>query len=349
MKLFFLYILLGYLIFGLGIPYSSRADEDYEFYKKQGHSNKTWNQVVEAGFAAYEKQDCDGALAQLQEAIRLQAQDPLVYYKMAVCTELKGSPYTALQYYQLALEKLETLPAVHRYQRDIYENYGRALLKADKKKEAMPFLSRAAAVGTPSFSLYYLVGSLAGETGDWGAALDYYKKAIAQDTSDVDPKLLSKIYFQVGKSYYDAKDFPQAGTHLDRAVQLDPDNIPAQNLRGSVSTALQQKSMTEMIEGLGPKSPMTPGGTTPTTSSTPAPPAGATTPTSPTPGVPSNTTTGSSNLPPAAAKLPPLNPPSSTTPPAGSNTPPAPIAAPLPGNIPPSEPVPVVGQPAPPK
>jgi tetratricopeptide (TPR) repeat protein len=358
MKLY-LYILVAYIVLGLGNVNTARAEEDYEFYKKYGHSNKIWNQAVEAGFVAYEKQDCDGTLTQLQEAIRLQAQDPLVYYKMAVCTELKESPYTALQYYQLALEKLETLQAVHRYQRDIYENYGRALLKADRKKDAVPYLTRAAAVGTPSFSLYYLVGSLYGETGNWPAAIENYKKAITQDSSDIDPKLLSQIYFQVGKSYYDAKDLPQASAHLDRALQLDPQNVPAQNLRGEISTALQQKSMTEMMEGIS-KTPTVPQGaitgSTPPTSTATTPPSGAT-PTTPIPG-----STGPSNLPPAAAKLPPLNPPTST-PPAGTSTPPAPAPgpttvpqgapgpapAPAPANVPPSQPVPVVTTPAPPQ
>ena len=107
MKLFFLYILAGCLFFGLGMPTRAWAQEDYEFYKKNGHTNKAWNQEVEAGFTAYDKQDCDGTVTHLQEAIKLQCQDALVYYKMAVCTELKGSPYTSIQYYQLAMEKLQ--------------------------------------------------------------------------------------------------------------------------------------------------------------------------------------------------------------------------------------------------
>jgi tetratricopeptide (TPR) repeat protein len=321
MKLFFLYILLGYLLMGLGNPAPARADEDFEFYKKFGHSNKTWNAAVEAGFAAYEKQDCDASLTQLQEAIRLQAQDGLIYYKMAVCTELKGSPYTALQYYQLALEKLETLSAVHRYQRDIYENYGRALLKADRKKEAIPYLSRAAALGTPSFALFYLVGSLSGEAGDMGAALDYFKKAIAQDTTDVDPKLLSQVYFKVGKAWFDAKDYAQASPLLERAVQLEPENIQASQMLSDINLAKQQRSMVEMIDGLSKPGSTSPAGTVPGTQApSTSPPTGpvptTTAPGSPTPGSPAT----SPNLPPAAAKLPPLNPPPAN--------PPAPAPAP---------------------
>jgi tetratricopeptide (TPR) repeat protein len=331
MKLFSPYFLVPCLLFALGFSRGAQADTDYDFYKKNGHTNKAWNQEVEAGFAAYDKQDCDGTLAHLQEAIKLQAQDALVYYKMAVCTELKGSPYTALQYYQLAQEKLQALPAVHRYQQDIYENYGRALLKADKKKEALPYLSRAAAVGSPSFAIFYMVGSLAAEMGDWGAAMDYYKKAIAQDTTGVDPKLLAQIYFYVGKSYYDNKDYQNAIAQLDRASQLDPENLQVQNLRGTVSTLLQQKSMGEMLDGLSQKGTTGASGTTVGTGTTPGSSTGP---------PPAGTTTGSPSLPPAAANLPPLNPPANppatnvpvtTTP--TNPTAPGPVAAPIPETI----------------
>ena len=325
MKVFFPYILAACLFFGMGFLKPVHADGDYDFYKKYGHTNKSWNQEVEAGFAAYDKQDCDGTVTHLQEAIRLQAQDALVYYKMAVCTELKGSPYTALQYYQLAQEKLQTLQAVHRYQQDIYENYGRALLKAGKKKEALPYLSRAAAVGTPSFSLFYMVGSLSAEMGDWGAAMDYYKKAIAQDTTGVDPKLLAQIYYQVGKSLCDAKDYQQSLVQLDRAAQLDPDNVQVQNLRSTVATLQQQKSMGEMLDHVSQK-----GTIGPSSSGTETQPS-STTPSSGTP-----------NLPPAAANLPPLNPP--VNPPPSTNVPisttptnpsaPGPAAPPVPESVP---------------
>lgn len=308
-KRFLLYFLTSYIFFaGLGRPRAD-AESDYEFYKKYGNSDKSWNSAVEAGFKAYDAQDCDGAMAHFQEAIRLQAQDALVYYKMALCTELKGNLYTALQYYQLAQEKLDTLQAVHPYQREIFENYGRALLKAGKKKEALPYLSRAAAVGTPSFELFYLVGSLYAENNDPNAALENFKKALAQDTTSADPKILSQVYYLVGKSYYEAKDLNQANAHLERAVQLDPENLQAQNLRGTVATTVQQQSMVNMLENLSDKTSGTATANTqapgaPTTGTQPPPSSTATPATTPSTG----------NLPPAAAKLPPLTPPEGTAP-----------------------------------
>src|SRR6188474_3546996 len=75
---------------------------DYEFYKKNGHTHKDWNDDVRLGFEAYDQQNCELALTHLKKAVGAQSQDPLVFFKLAVCSELIDSPYTALQYYQLS-------------------------------------------------------------------------------------------------------------------------------------------------------------------------------------------------------------------------------------------------------
>lgn len=227
-----------------------RANEDYDFYKKYGHHQKNWDEAVEAGFTAYEAGDCEGALSHLKQAIGAQCQDALVYFKMAVCTELTGSPYSAMQYYQLAQEKLEKLSGLHRYQKEIFENYGRALFKAKRYEDALPYLSRAAAVGTPSFGLYYMVGYLYAQKKDWTAALDYFRKAVAQDTSEVSPPLLSRVYLELARVHFNQKEYDQAVPLLNQAVQLDPNNQEAALLKSQTNQALQQKNMVQMIETL---------------------------------------------------------------------------------------------------
>ncbi|HEX5033755.1 MAG TPA: hypothetical protein VFW62_04690, partial [bacterium] len=139
-------ILLAFL---LCIPLPARAQDqvdDFAFYKKYGHTSKVWDESVQQGFAAYDQQNCDQALTHLKQAVAGQCQDALVYFKLAVCSEVAGSPYTALQYYQLAEEKLNQMQVLHRYQKDIYEAYGRALFQGKKFDEAFNYLTKAAAV-----------------------------------------------------------------------------------------------------------------------------------------------------------------------------------------------------------
>ncbi len=294
------------------------AQEDFEFYKKHGHSDKSWNEMVKQGFTAYDQQDCNTAMTHLKAAVAEQCQDALVYFKLAVCSELSGSPYTSLQYYQLAQEKLQNLQVIHRYQKDIFENYGRALFKAKRYNEAMPYLTRAAAIGNPSFGLYYMVGFLYSQKKDYPAAIDYYKRALTQDTTGSPPVLLGNVHFEVGRTYFDNKDYKTALHHLNQAVQLDPNHRGAAQLIQQCNTALQQSSIVEMMQKLSTQKPG---------STTEAPPA-------------------AQPPPPAASQLPPLNPqaPADPTHPLGSTVPTgvpaAPATSPQPGTAPPSQPQP---------
>ncbi|MDX1386227.1 MAG: tetratricopeptide repeat protein [bacterium] len=252
------------------VPVQGHAEEDYRFYKKYGHSSKRWNDSVKQGFESYDRQDCNQAMNQLKAAVAQQCRDPIVFFKLAVCSELLDSPYTAMQYYQLAEETLPQLKGTHRYHKEIYENYGRALFKAKRYKEALPYLTRAAAIGTPSFALFYMVGSLYAKNNDMNAALDYYRRALTQDTSGIDPKLLSKVYLEVARTHYNAKDFKQAAQLLDRAIKLDPSNQEAINLRNNVGTGLQQQSIVEMLQNLSNEGQQT---KEPAPQSAPPPPA----------------------------------------------------------------------------
>ncbi len=236
-----------------GLTRTSLADSpDYSFYKKHGHSKKQWDSFVKSGFDAYDRQDCDQALQYLKQAIGAQSQDPLVYYKMAVCSELWGSLYTALQYYQLSEEQLQKLPAPHPYQKDIYENYGRALFQAKKYQEAFPYLTRAAVVGTPSFGLFYMVGMLYLARNDPSAAIEYFDRALTQDASGAPPPVLAKVYKEVAKANMKGKNYQKAATLIDQSLKLQPQDTEAQQIRRQISTQLQQESLVKIIEGLGP-------------------------------------------------------------------------------------------------
>jgi tetratricopeptide (TPR) repeat protein len=293
-------------------------ENDFEFYKKNGHSSKAWDESVKKGFEAYDKQDCNATLTFLKEAIAAQAQDGLVFYKVAVCSEVTGTPYTALQYYQLAEEKLMKLPQIHRYQRDVFESYGRALFQAKRYDQAFPYLSRAVALGTPSFGLFYMVGYLHMMKGDTRAAIELFEKALAQDTAGVQPLMLANVYREVAKAYYANKDYQKAMQLVTQALNLNPQDQEAMKIKNELSNMAQQQSIVQMIEGM---------------TSTTVPDPGAPKPQSAPP-------------PPAAGQLPPLNPPPAQdpTPPLGTVVPPG-TAAPPPA--PPAAP-PAAPPPAPP-
>lgn len=237
------------IFFSILAPTALRAEmSDFEFYKKRGHSNKAWNDAVEAGFAAYDAKKCDEAMMNLKQAVAAQCQDALVYFKLAVCSEAAGTPYTALQYYQLAEEKLAKLSAPHRYQTDIYENYGRALFQSKRFDEAFPLLTRAAAIGSPSFGLYYMVGYLHAKKGNRAAALEFFEKALAQDSGQAPPPLLATVYRELAKSYFQNKDYEKSSAFVSKTLQINPNDAEATQLRTQISNIQTQQGIMKMIQ-----------------------------------------------------------------------------------------------------
>ncbi len=266
------FILLAILLVLGGTARAQSETDDFEFYKKYGHHSKVWDDYVKAGFAAYDQQNCD-------QAIAAQCQDGLVYYKLAVCSEVQNTPYTALQYYQLAEEKLGKLEVIHHYQKDIYESYGRALFQAKRFDEAFPYLVRAAAVGSPSFGLYYMVGYLYARKNDLKAAGEYFDKALAQDISKAPPAILGMMYREVAKNYLRDKNYDKASELLNKAYAINPNDQEVAQMRNQVSNVRAQDSIMQMIHSA--EGQMNNGQ--------------------------DNTSGGSKPPPPAAAKLPPLD------------------------------------------
>lgn len=242
-----LFILLVFFSSALVAAPARAQSQDFEFYKKYGHASKQWNDYVQQGFAAYDRQNCEEAMTALKQAIAAQCQDALVYYKLAVCSEVAGTPYTALQYYQLAEEKLGKLEVLHPYQKDIFESYGRALFQAKRFDEAFPYLVRAAAVGTPSFGLYYMVGFLYAKKGDTKAAVEFFDKALAQDTSKAPPQILAVVYREVAKSYAKEKNNQRAMELLKMALAINPNDTEANQLRTQLSHIQAQETLLQMI------------------------------------------------------------------------------------------------------
>ncbi|MFO1463737.1 MAG: tetratricopeptide repeat protein [bacterium] len=266
------FLVLGLLVGLAGRALAQAPSEDFEFYKKYGHHSKQWDDYVKQGFDAYDQQNCDQALTALKQAVAAQCQDALVYYKLAVCSEVQGTPYTALQYYQLAEEKLGKLEVLHRYQKDIFESYGRALFQAKRFDEAFPYLVRAAAVGTPSFGLYYMVGFLYAKKNDTKAAAEFFDKALSQDTSKAPPSILALVYREVAKTYLRDKNYDKANELLGKVLAINPNDQEAIQLRNQASNALSQQSILQMIQSAEGQVGGNSGGANP---SKPPPPAAA--------------------------------------------------------------------------
>ncbi len=252
-----LYSVLLLLIFFISIPALSQTtsptppeptQNDFSYYKKHGHTGKAWNDLVKKGFEAYDQQDCEKTLAFLKQASAAGCHDPIMIFKLATCSELTDSYYVAAQYYKQAEDALKTLSSPHRYTRDFYEAYGRTLYLNKKPDEALPYLIKAAEVGSPSFFLYYLLGSLYAGKQDNATALQYYNKAIQQPMDGAPPTQLAQAYGVIGKSYIELKDWAKAKQYLDLALKNAPNDPDLQQARYKVDEFKRQEDIFKMIE-----------------------------------------------------------------------------------------------------
>src|SRR5262245_4434357 len=181
--------------------------EDFEYFKKYGRSSKAWNDMVRDGFDAYEAGDCEKVLSYLKDAAKAGCDDPIVLFKLAACSELQGSYYSALQYYKQAEDGLKILKAPHHYAQDFYEAYGRTLYMNKKYDEALTYFTKAAELGTPSFGLFYFLGELSLSKKDTAKALEYYNKALTQPLTTANPAQVGRAYAAIGKAFLELKDW----------------------------------------------------------------------------------------------------------------------------------------------
>ncbi len=233
------------------------TEDDFAYYKRHGKTSKNWNDFVKKGFESYDQQDCEKSVSFLKQAAGVGCNDPIVLFKLAACSEFMGSYYSAAQYYKQSEDGLKTLPSPHRYANDFYEAYGRALYLNKKTDEALPYLAKAAEVGTPSFFLYYLLGEIYLGKQQNQPAATYFQKAIEQPQATASTAQLARAYGSVGQSYTEMKDWEKAIQYLDQALKYDPTNADFQNARYKVGELKRQEQLFQMMQDGFQKMPTT--------------------------------------------------------------------------------------------
>lgn len=224
--------------------------DDFGYYKKNSNKPKACMNEVKQGFEAYDKQDCEKSVAFLKDAIKGGCDHALVLFKLAACSEFTGSYYSAAQYYKQAEEALKILPTPHRYQKDFYESYGRALLMNKKTDEALPYLQKGAELGSPSFTLFFLLGELFNLKKQPDQALQFYQKAITQPLEGASPSQLAKVYGSIGKTFLELKDWAKAIEYLDLALKNAPGDAALQQARYKAQELKRQNELFQMMQGI---------------------------------------------------------------------------------------------------
>ncbi len=224
--------------------------DDFGFYKKYSNKPKSCSNEVKQGFEAYDAQDCEKAIAFFKDAMKGGCDHSLVLFKLAACSEFMGSYYSAAQYYKQAEDALKILPSPHRYQKDFFESYGRTLLMNKKVDEALPYLQKAAESGTPSFTLFFLLGELYNVKKQPDVAVQYYQRALTQSLEGVSPAQLAKVYGTIGKTYLEVKDWAKAIEYIDAALKAAPNDPELQQARYKAQELKRQNDLFQMMQSV---------------------------------------------------------------------------------------------------
>lgn len=221
------------------------SEQDMEAYLKSPFNNAKWDPFVKEGFEALDRQDVQTAIEFLRKATTLGCQSPLVFFKMALAYEASGSYYTAVQYYELAREKMALTHPEHRYQKTFDENYGRALYLLGRRDEAVALLEKA---DSSSYWILKLLGNAATERGEPAKAAAYYERVANLPGVNLSPAEQTELFITIARLYRKQDNKESAKGAYRKALATDPANAEA---KAYLKEASPGNSIEKMMEILG--------------------------------------------------------------------------------------------------
>lgn len=201
--------------------------------------NKALNDAYNAGMAAIQSKDFQGAIDNFTKAAEMDPKQSAVWIQMAQAYDGLSSSKTGADK-DAALAKagenfnkaLELLPA----DAGLHNNYGLVLAKQKKFPEAQAELEKAAALDPPGGGKYmFNLGAVLINTGQTEPAINAFKKA-----TELDPKYAAAWYQYCsalsGKMTMtaDGKPVPPAGMKeaCEKYLELDPNGPNAEGAKG---------------------------------------------------------------------------------------------------------------------
>ena len=176
--------------------------------------------------AKYRQQDYRGAVADFNQAIRLNPQLDLAYYN-------RGLARYGLQDYRGAVADFDQAIRLNPQDADAYNNRGSVRRELQDYRGAIADFDQAIRLN-PKFDLaYYNRGIARRKLQDYGGALADFDQAIRLNPRDAD------AYNNRGTMRYGLQDYRGAIADFDQAIRLNPEDADVYNNRGFVRYGLQ--------------------------------------------------------------------------------------------------------------
>jgi tetratricopeptide (TPR) repeat protein len=186
--------------------------------------------------SAFQKGDWDTAIAVMQEVARLEPESADPYYYLGECYRFKGDPGSAVDAYQIAIQKDPEFGAA-------YVGLARARIQGDPGANVLPLLDEAIRFD-PNFGEAYLERAKV-------KLRDNDIQGAISDLSDADRLLPSSplVYFTLAQARQKEREYDLALNAAKRANELDVTNLPTYLLLGQLYAEVGQNE--EAGEALG--------------------------------------------------------------------------------------------------
>ena len=139
------------------------------------------------------------ALDQYERALELAGENVDLHVKIAKTCLLMGKP-------EMAVESLKKIQKKHYDNPGLLKVLGLAEYQTGDTAGALKELSRYTQSGTPDYSVFFTLGEIYDNMGEYAQALDYYERAAMVDPSDrVSPQRIASVKQKMSGSEYTEK------------------------------------------------------------------------------------------------------------------------------------------------
>ena len=182
-------------------------------------SPKSVDDYLTEGNSFYQNQDYDHAIADYNQALRLDPQNAVAYYD-------RGNAFCSKQDYDRAMADYNQALRLDPKYVDAYINRGNAFYSKQDYDRAMADYNQALKIDPQSVIAYYDRGNVYEVKNSNEAAMADYNQALKIDPDDVD------AYTQRGIIFAEKQDYDRAMVNYNQALRLDPKNADAYMNRG---------------------------------------------------------------------------------------------------------------------
>ncbi len=246
LRVFSLLVIASCFIAPLAVAFATEAT-DWEAYKEHGHKNPKWDSFIEAGFSSFESGNLGSSEMFFQRAITKGCDDGLVYVKIGLFYEAQANYKKAAEYLKKAVTKLATRYPSSELNTAAVEALGRCLYLMNDIEGATPYLEKAAPANE-NFTALYFLGQIARSKKDYQGAIVFFVRALkAKHPAGLPPSIDILIMTEIGKSYYEMKDFNASLDWWNQILSFDPRNQAAISYKQNIERARMKEEEQRVI------------------------------------------------------------------------------------------------------